>query len=78
MLVLVFVIEFVGKSGPPVVHVLSAIFKALTYFKTYSIFSFPAGWFLAAWTGNSAIAGALMAPIIMPFFLIGGFYQNDE
>ncbi|KAL5269519.1 hypothetical protein ACHWQZ_G003118 [Mnemiopsis leidyi] len=36
------------------------------------------GWFLAAWTGDSAIAGALMAPIIMPFFLIGGFYQNDE
>ena len=29
MLVLVFVIEFVGKSGPPAVHVLSAIFLKL-------------------------------------------------
>lgn len=36
------------------------------------------GWLVATWTGDSNIAGALIAPLIMPFFLIGGFYQNDQ
>ena len=28
--------------------------------------------------GDVRIAGAVAAPIIMPFFLFGGLYQNDR
>jgi len=36
------------------------------------------GMFIATWTGDVQIAGAVAAPIIMPFFLFGGLYQNDR